>query len=473
MLSNKSILILILLITASALSAWSITDSYFGNRYGSFDARSYAMGSAGTYNDMRAFGIADNPANLTLMRKNIGFSVNSYINRNQDDRSFPLYNSFDNYIDDAVYASNINNYDDFAGAVYYAYRFGGIGVGLGAYYKPLLNFESNYSEEIRNNRNTDNDLYPEKIAQNMIEGLGTLNQTGFTASFGYALSDYSDINIGVDFSTLQGDITREKTIRWSDYSINTVSALGAFNLPDLTQKDDYELSGTQPKFGLAMQVNPRFGFAATYIPKTTLDKKGTYYYKRDAYRNTAMDSINVAVSEDYILPSQMRFGIVYKPRNVMRTVFNMDVEYVLHSEIDERYSDAVNFYAGVEHHITNRIPFRIGFQAVNNWFFNTEMADTVMVYHAKKTLTPMFTAGSSVTISKNLTLDLGFGYTWREYEAVDMFGDAYYNDKTYTGASSYALWPNSHISLQNRGWENPDKVRENNVSLNAGLNFTW
>jgi len=54
-----------------------------------------------------------------------------------------------------------------------------------------------------------------------------------------------------------------------------------------------------------------------------------------------------------------------------------------------------------------------------------------------------------------------------------MFTDTYYNDKIYTGSSSYVLWPNSHITLADRGWENPDKVRENNISLNAGLNFTW
>lgn len=471
MLSNKSLLILILLIAASALSAWSITDSYFGNRYGSLDARSYAMGSAGTYNDMRTFGLADNPANLTLMRKTLGFSVNSYITRNQDDRSIPLYNSFDNYVDDAVYASNINNYSDFAGAVSYSYALANLRAGFGAYYKPRLSFAGDYNEEVRNNRNTDNDVYPELIAKNTIEGTGTLNQTGFVASFGYNMGDYTSLNFGVDYAILQGDITREKTIRWSDYA---TTAVGTWHLPELTEKDEYELSGNQAKIGMAMQLNPRFGIAATYIPETTLERTGSYYYLREAYRTVAADSINVAVSEDYIMPSEIRVGFVYKPRNVMRTQFNMDLEYVLYSEINERYDDTVNLYAGVEHHITNRIPFRIGFQAVHNWFVTSEAVnDTTTTYHASKVLTPMITAGSSIVIRKNLSLDLGFGYTWREYETVDMFGDAYYNDKTYTGASTYALWPNSHISLQNRGWENPDKVRENNISLNAGLNFTW
>ncbi|MDD4310351.1 MAG: hypothetical protein PHO32_08225, partial [Candidatus Cloacimonetes bacterium] len=362
--------------------------------------------------------------------------------------------------------------------------------GIGAYYKPRLSFESDYSEEIRNNRNTDNDGYPEKLAQNLIEGKGTLKQTGITASWGKSLGDYTDINFGIDYSVLNGDITREKTIRWTDWAISQVVGN---NLPELTETEDYELSGSQIKIGGAVQLNTHFGIAATYIPKTTLTKEGSYYYKRDAYLNTAVDSTNVLVDEDYIMPTEIRVGFAYSPRNVMRTKFNLDVEYVQYSEVDMlngdpvgAFDDVVNFYSGVEHHVTNRIPFRLGFQAVNNWYFNAdtpndaegnpivdEDGNPIIVYYAKKLLTPMITAGSSVAIAKNWTIDLGFGYSWREYEATDMFGDAYYNDKIYTGSSSYVLWPNSHIQLQNRGWENPDKIRENNISLNAGLNFTW
>ncbi len=106
----------------------------------------------------------------------------------------------------------------------------------------------------------------------------------------------------------------------------------------------------------------------------------------------------------------------------------------------------VNFYAGVEHQVVNFMPLRLGFQAVNNWYVTTEEGTDennhpVTLYHASKIVTPMITGGSSIKLMDNLKIDLGFGYTWREYEAVDMFGDAYYNDKTYTGASTYALWP--------------------------------
>lgn len=481
MLSNKSIILVALLTIASALSAWSITDTYFGNPFGTFDARSMALGGTGTYNSQTPFGIADNPANLTLMRKSLGFSVNTYFNRNEDNRSIPLYNSFDNYIDDAVYSSNINIFNDFAGAAFGAYTYDDFIIGMGLYHKPLLSFDADYIEEVRNNRNTDDDLYPEKIAENKIIGEGNLNQTGLVFSMGPKLGDYAGFNLGVEYSFLQGDIKRDKTIRWTDWAVDAVHDVGDYNLPELTETSDYELKGQQFKLGATMQLGTRFGIAMTYIPKTTLKKDGSYYYKRDAYRNTAVDSINVAIDENFTRAPEYRIGFVYTPRNVMRTVFSMDLEYVEHSEIHSMFDDVVNLYAGVEHHVMNRIPFRIGFQAVNQWFFTTEQGtdaddNPITLVTSKRILSPMLTAGSSVSLNEHFSLDLGFGYTWREYEALDMFGDAYYNDKVYTGAGDYddyALWPNYHLALQNRGWENPDKVRENNISLNAGLSFVW
>ena len=476
MLSYKSIVLITLLLIASALSAWSITDSYFGNRIGSMDARIYGMGGAGTYNNARPFGIADNPANLTLLKKNTGFSVGTLYNRNEDNRAIPLYNSFDNYVDDAVYSSNINFYDDYAGAAYYSRKLGIGAFGIGVYHKPRLNFDSNYKEEVRNNRNTDNDGYPELIALNTLESEGNLYQTGFVTSMGFSFGDDFDINLGFDYSLLRGQVESEKAIRWSDWAIATVGS--SRNLPSLTETINYDLNGSQLRLGWAALLNSRLGAAMTYSPKTTLTREGDYLYLREAYYNAAEVRESNPIDEDYIMPAEIRFGINYAPRNVMRTVYNLDLEYVRYSEIHTRYDDQLNLYAGVEHHITNRIPFRLGFNAVNNYFFTTESAtdaenNPITVYYTKKILTPMITAGSSVQLMKNLTADLGFGYTWREYEALDLFGDAYYNDKTYTGSSSYALWPNSHIQLANRGWENPDKVRENNISFNAGLSLNW
>jgi len=499
------LMLAVMILAAPSLAAWSITDSYFGNKYDGFEARAFAMGGAGTFNDLRPFGIAANPANLTLIKSRVGFQGALLVNRAEDNRYIPLYNSFDNYIDDAVYASNINFYDDYAGSGFASMRFGLLKLGLGGYYKPLLNFDGNYIEEIRNNRNTDNDVYPEKIAINAIENEGSLNQAAGVFSFGYELGENLELNLGAEVSLLSGEQTQMKTIRWSQWAIDTFTDAvdnPAKVLPDYTLSTETELEGTQMKGGLSMRLNNRFGLAATYTMKSTLDRTGSTHELQDAHYQNAGIDISTPIAEDYILPSEARLGFLYQPRNIMRTWFNLDVEYVKWSDVNKAIEDQINarraalviplppieyrslvdqlnIYVGVEHWVENRLPLRLGFQAVSSYLLEDEVVidddtDQYWVYTiAKRIISPKISAGTSFALTSFLQMDLGFGYTWREFEALDLFADSYYNDKTYSGNSTYALWPNSHITLADRGWENPDKVRENNISLNAGLTFNW
>jgi hypothetical protein len=476
MLSNKSLIILSLLVLVSSLSAFSITDTYFGSRYAAMDARTLAMGGAGTFNHMRPAAFMQNPANLTAQKRFAGLSFSTMVNRAEDTRMIPLYNSFDNYIDDAVYASNINAFTDIAGAGFGSISFANLRLGLGAYHSPYASFDGNYREEIRNNRNTDNDGYPEKIAQNDINNEGGLYKTGFALSLAYELADYWDLNLGLDYALMSADVKQETTIRWTDWSVQQVD--DDVVLPEYTRTADWELEGEQLKLGAAFRLGPHLGLGFTFTPETTLDRSGTDFSFREAYRNTPQDSTLVDLEGDYVLPSEIRLGLSYMPRNIMRTVFNLDLEMVQYSQSMDVFEDVYNIYAGVEHHVVNRIPLRLGFQAVSSYFLDSEAGvnadgEDITIYTANKILTPMITGGSSVQLAKNIVLDLGFGYAWREYEALDLFGDAYYNDKIYTGSNSYVLWPNSYINLQNRGWENPDKVKESFITLNAGLSFCW
>jgi hypothetical protein len=169
----------------------------------------------------------------------------------------------------------------------------------------------------------------------------------------------------------------------------------------------------------------------------------------------------------------------------MRTWFNMDVELVKWSQMGKNYDDQYNFYVGVEHHVTNRLPLRLGFNTVNSYFRSSELVtgdldddpstpdETIMVYTPTKYISPAITAGSSVNISKRFTFDLAIAYTWREYQALDLFMDTYYDDTHYTGLNNEVLWPNTYIELKDRGWENPDQVRENIISLTTSLSFKW
>nr|MDK2850467.1 hypothetical protein [Candidatus Cloacimonadota bacterium] len=476
MLSNKSLILIALLVIATSLGAFSISDTYFGYRYPAFDARSMAMGGAGVFNDMRPAAFLQNPANITVQKRFAGLHIATMVNRADDTRMIPLYNSFDNYIDDAVYASNINAFTQFAGAGFATIGISNFRFGLGAYQQPVLSFDGVYTEEIRNNRNTDDDGYPEKIAQNDIDNEGSLYKTGAAISMAYAFSEYVDLNLGFDFGMMNADIEQKTTIRWTDWSRQQVD--DGVVLPEYTRIADWDLEGEQLKFGAAFRLGPHFGLGWSYIPKTTLTREGTDFTYREAYRNTPADSTWVSLDSDYDLPSEMRLGLTYYPRNIMRTVFSLDLEMVDYSQNMDFLDPVYNIYAGVEHHVVNSIPLRLGFQAVNSYHIDMEDSideegNSITLYSANKILNPMITGGSSVQIAKNIVLDLGFGYAWREYEALDLFGDAYYNDKIYTGSSSYSLWPNQYIDLQNRGWENPDKVKENFITLNAGLSFSW
>ncbi len=480
---HKSTLIFaIMLAGLTALSAWSISDTYFGNRIAGLDARGYALGGSGTMDDMRSFGIALNPANLTQMLSPFGAQGSLLLDRNEDNRHLPLYNSFDSYTDDAVYASNINFFYDYAGAGHAFYPFGKFKVGLGAYYKPLLSFDGIYYEEIRNNRNTDNDGYPEKLAMNEIDNEGSLNQAAGVFSLGYQFADNYNLNLGLDYSALTGSATNRKSITWSQWAIDQ---MGNNNLPDSLYMEDVELDGGRLKAGLTAKLGAQYGLGLTYSAKASLDRTGSVLAQKEAYYQHAADSTLTAFSGDYILPAEIRFGLNYQPRNIMRTWFQLDVEYVKWTDVADNYDDVFNLYAGVEHYVINRLPLRLGFQAVTSYFRNLETVtgdldedpstpdESTTVDTPVKFMTPMITGGTSVKVTDNIAVDLGFGYSWREFEALDMFRDAYYREDNYASSNNDLLWPNYHIDLQDRGWENPDKVRENNISFNASLSIQW
>ncbi len=118
-------------------------------------------------------------------------------------------------IDDSVYSSNINTFDNYALSAFLlivSEKEVWVWVSIINRFPILI---LSYEEEVRNNRNTDNDVYPEKIAVNKIDNEGSLNKTAFVTSFAYGLSDYVDLNLGIEYALLNGDINQEKTIRWT------------------------------------------------------------------------------------------------------------------------------------------------------------------------------------------------------------------------------------------------------------------
>lgn len=230
------------------------------------------------FDDMRPSGFSINPANLTLMDITVGLEGSALLNRDEDNRSVPLYNSFDAYIDDAVYVSNINFFYDYALAGFASYDVIENGrIGLGISHKPLLSFEGIYEEEIRNNRNTDYDKYADKLAVNMIENKGTLNQFDNVLSLGYELGDEVSLNAGMAYLILDGYAKSAKTIRWTPEAYNLLRENNISDpedvLPDYTLTENVNYSGNRWKLGTAIRLNNILGFGVTYTEKTELTGK--------------------------------------------------------------------------------------------------------------------------------------------------------------------------------------------------------
>ena len=473
------------------LGAWSIADSYSGNLIHSFNARNQAMGNSGVYDNYGAASILTNPANLSMLPGTAGLQVNAIFTSNDETRSFPLYNSFDTFIDDATYSSNLNLYDDYGFAGYGKYQVEFLTAGLGLHYLPLYDFCANYDEEIRNINNSDNDGYPEMIALNRISNKGRLNSLGGTLSCGMDLPEGMEAHVGCTFSMLKGTVDRKTSIRWTEWAINqsieataTGSTAGTNVLPDSSFTYNTDLSGTQIKIGTDLKVNSRLGLGIAYTPKTKVDLDATYHVLYKPFGNDGYASavdVTHSYKDTYTLPSRLRFGFNYQPRNIMRTSFNAELEYVSWKECSEMYEDAWDMHVGVEHKIENRVPLRLGFQSVTDWLttpdFRQVNADFSPSFNTIKVITPSITAGSSVAILKNLSLDLGLSFGWREYETLDLFRDSYYYNSNIPTPVLNAVWDIttsvSHFAPTDRDWTNPDKVRESFVNIASSLTWNW
>ena len=157
-----------------------------------------------------------------------------------------------------------------------------------------------------------------------------------------------------------------------------------------------------------------------------------------------------------------RIGFSFKPRNIMRTVMNCDVEYIKWSDTNPLYDDAINYYIGVEHILKNKIPFRFGFNYTTNYGLHEDFG----FVFANEITTPTFTAGTGFTFLDKFTFDISLEYSNRQYETLDLFMDSYYDHED--------LWEYYiHMNLQDRGWENPDTVNETFINLKSAISFKW
>lgn len=458
---RKIIILLLTVLAVGTLSGYSLNESHYGYRLNTFDATAVSMGNTGTAGSSNPLGITLNAINTLNQNKEFAFETTINANKVEDKRSFPMYNSFNSYINESTYTAQENIFYNIGAAVSGRYDLDDLNqIGFGLYMTPKYSFAGEYHEEVRNNDNSNDDNFPAKIAINKINNEGGLYAFGVALAVQYSFDNYTyfkSFAIGANIEKLTGNANSDKTIRFTDWAHANA---GYGTLLDYEESYSRDLSGIGSQFSFNYKVNHRANLSFVFSPKTTIEvdagsKLNSYRTYADSTNlvsliPTGVDSLRQEIMlNDYDLPSTYRFAFQFKPRNVLKTTFNVEAELVRWSETNKLFEDKYNYYLGIEHKIIETVPVRVGFSSTHSYdlAYDNEFA------YAVELMTPTVALGTGFEFSKSLRADLGFSYSFRKYETLDLFMDEYYDNAS--------LWPNTHIDLQNRDWSNPDTVKEN------------
>ncbi|MFO7896828.1 MAG: hypothetical protein R6U84_07850 [Candidatus Cloacimonadales bacterium] len=435
---HRVILALALLIVIPNLGAYSLLDYETGNKVAAIDARTAAMGDAATGGSQNFFSSQQNPANLANLTGKFGFQFSSGFMRTQQQRSLPMYDSFDSFVGDAEYVHNEDIFSEIAVGGFYKMQLHPLEIILATSYRPFINFDCQYDEEIRNNSNSDFNSYPPIIAQNQIRGAGSLNGVSFQTALAY-----ERYTLGLEVTKLMGEQSYARKVLWSEYAVNAAPP-GDDSLQDSVWEVERDFDGLTYQIGLQAEIDKYTSVGMSFVPQMDIDAE---------YADTTMS---------FEQPGKFRVGILHSPRSFISTSLNLDVELVSWNELNQLYDNELNYYLGVEHIINQKLPFRLGF----NYQTTYQMIQDSGIEYANKIVMPTITTGTGVKILDNFNLDFSLAFSHRIYEALDLFPDSFY-DHEY-------LWENyTYMNLQDRGWENPDKVTDTFIKFQTTLSYKF
>ena len=430
--------ILMLFLCAIPAHAAFVFDRYVGQEVTAFSAHSLAMGSTGLATGYGPLASLKNPALLGNLPFKFMVQFTPDVTKNNENRAFPIFDSFDSYIDDAVYASNAHFFSKYLLGLMYNVPVQQFKISAAYSYVPLYDFNFKYTEEVRNNEGTDYGNEPHKIATNTYNGSGMIyaHTPAVAVTFENESSFFKSLTLGASLSLIKGDNTIDSTIIFTPWAKEQMEN-DPDSIPDLIFQKKNTYSGQRFQAGLLLDLGERFKIGMNYTSRAKLDKS----FKTSA--DTAWADTTI------YYPSRIGLGFEYHPRNIWDTHFSFEISYVKWSDYNPLWYDVIEYYAGVEHRIFNTQPIRLGFR------YQPFGMDKEIVMTA-------FSAGTSITLPYNFILDLGAEIGKFNYRHADLFPDSYYaNDN---------LWDTAFSDLP-VDRTNPDKVQD--VLINFMATLTW
>jgi hypothetical protein len=418
MKSNRTIILLLL-----ALTSWLPAQGFY-NTFGQYQfnhsTRSLGLGGAGVAVNHGAEAIFTNPAFLAAGN----YAFDSYLGvglfRGEEERSIVVYDNFDGYLTDEIYALQNNVYYRGNAAVAYGLPLGNsinnISFGLG--YHRVWDFNYEYEEQLRNpdpNNSPDRDkLY----GYNRMESTGALHSIDLAAG----INLYEDFYFGVGAGLLHGTIER----------IKQVQALEDNDPPfvdSLLFDQRFELDN--------LPVNIVFGGAWRVNERTTL-----------ALRYTLPGDVEFKNGGAFEQPQTYALGLMYRARNILRATVFAEAEIIEWSQTNaaidngdglQGFRDVWHFRLGIEHKFHEQYPFRLGFN-----FQQLPYAENLSTFQV--------TFGSGM-VTGPFAFDLSGAFGSNSYNQTDLFPN------TLNGADAEQ--------------SDPDQVKEINIQLMASVKYAF
>ncbi len=360
------------------------------------DARSLALGGAGSVSLDAPTAMFYNPAALTGIDHSVKGNVSLNLRKLEERRAYPLYDRFDGVTARGIYAINNNWYLRPEGTVAAAVPqsfLPGLTVAAGSFTEIDQNYQ--YLEEVR-----ENEFGDALLAYNRIEFDGALQRYGLALAA--PLPVLPDLSLGFQAGMLDGhlDYVRE---------VNFVNG----NQNDILQRVHRTLDNTPLVLSLGgvYRANERLTAGADVVLPYTVK-----------YR--AAGAEGVVLNEEIQYPLKLNGGFEYRARQELQARLNVDVGYEFWSQADysseiggvvsttQEFVDVFVIKAGIEHIFYNKIPFRVGMQYRNS-------------YQTRGNTRTLLSAGTGF-FGNNWKVDVAGAYSQYSYRYADLFNDEIY-----------------------------------------------
>lgn len=383
--------------------------------------RQIGVGFSSWGNSGSAAALFTNPALIALSDRKVAFYFGMNGNSINEKRSFPVQDSFGDFLADNTYVVNANWYPGIQVGMNYRLL---KSLYLGLAFQQFANRNFRYEEEVRGS------VYGQYNRDPLV-GYHRLSSTGNDArlTIGSAYRLFNPLRIAAAFQIqLPGEYEDRYEVEVIRSSVNLAAeeTVSYRSKPTIAALKNVIL-------GISYDVNRHLSLAAAY--KFRYDatvEDGLFYLVHDTTSLLpvfAIDSTRQIRSADYNRPSELRLSLKYEPQNIIKTAFYLEAVYQPWSQAKVDYEfrneglpssfpvylyatsyplrDVLKIHVAVEHLFFSGVPFRMGF------YHDPNPIDAGMDRN-------WFTAGTGY-IWGNLALDVSGAFAKSEYDYPDLF----------------------------------------------------